>query len=98
MIAYIFSFVHCFVSDLAKRDCCKTEVLQQSSFSPLVGFYGARILHQNVFRYIWDTAKLTGRVLTVWLWKTFCFYLLRSFFLRIMRFQPSFFAASSTVS
>ncbi len=35
-------------------------------------------------------AKLTGRILTVWLWITFVFYMLRNFFLGIMGFQSSF--------
>ena len=35
-------------------------------------------------------AKLTGRILTVWLWNFLRGYLLCNFFLRIMGFQPSF--------
>ena len=42
------------------------------------------------FWIIWGIARLTGRFLTVWLWIIFEFYRLRSFFLGIMGFPPSF--------
>ena len=73
-----------------KRDCCKTYVLQQSSFCVRMRVLGSFDGVKSSIGIIWGTAKLTGRFLTVWLWKTFSFYLLRNFFLRIMGFQSSF--------
>ena len=69
------------------------KVLQQPTFcdygsfsSVFVAFY----LRKRVEYLNYSTAKLTVSVLAVWLWKTFRFYFLRSFFLGIMGFQPSF--------
>jgi len=75
---------------ITKRACCKTQVLQQASICVLRQFQGVFRTVKNGFQIILGIAKLTGRFLTVWVWKTFLFYLLRNFFLGIMGFQPSF--------
>ena len=64
--------------------------MQQLSFFAFVQIYVESNGSKNRFVLINGIAKLTGRILTVWLWNFLVYYLLCNFFLRIMSFQPSF--------
>ena len=70
-------------------------LLQNENFAAVLFFDIFKIFagingKQSGFSCISGIAKLTGRVLMVWLWKAFYVQGLCDLFLRIMGFQPSF--------